>query len=338
MKKNQRHQSLWLVSLWLLCLVACQWDRKLLHDEADEGFHIVRYDRVVDDYVATGNIAMWQRLNTEFPLETRVLVERVLALGSIDSTGVEDNLRKFYSDPLLVQLRTDVAKRFEDLSPYECELEKAFSRLEKEVPGFVTPQVYSQVSAFNQSIVVGDSLLGISLDKYLGADYPAYPRFFLENQRVTMEPSRMVQDCLIFYLNQQYPYSEPFRRLTLGEAMIQQGKIAWIVSKLLDKKHIDLAAYQPATKEWYTAHERDVWQKLNNPKLLQSNDSALVHSVVMSNDERPYFSDVHSRGIGLWIGMRIVDNYMKRHPKVKIDSLLRLNNYRQVIDGSGYPS
>lgn len=319
-------------------MAACQWERKLLREEADDGFRIVRYDRFVDDYVATGNIAMWQRLNTEFPLQTRVLIERVLALGSLDATGVEDSLRKFYSDSLLVQLRADVAERFEDLSPYERQLEEAFARLTKEVPGFVTPHVYSQVSAFNQSIVVGDSLLGISLDKYLGADYPAYSRFFTENQRVTMEPSRMVQDCLTFYLNQQYPYTVPFRRLTLGEALIQQGKIAWIVARIMDKSPIDLAASQPATKEWYIAHERDAWQRLNSPELLQSNDSTLVRSVMTSNDARPYFGDVHSRGAGLWIGIRIVESYMKRHPEIRTDSLLRIKDYRQVIDGSGYPS
>lgn len=39
---------------------------------------------------------------------------------------------------------------------------------EKEVPDTKVPFIYSQVSAFNESIILVDSLLGISLDKYMG--------------------------------------------------------------------------------------------------------------------------------------------------------------------------
>ena len=39
------------------------------------------------------------------------------------------------------------------------------------------PEVYTQVGAFDQSIIVANDMLGISLDKYLGADYPLYRKF-----------------------------------------------------------------------------------------------------------------------------------------------------------------
>lgn len=320
----------------LVCVVACRFDHTLLKDSREESFRIVRYDQLVDDYVATGNIVIWQRMNMEYARETRALIERVLRLGSTDTEGIEDSLRLFYTDPTLVQLRMDVARRFADLSAYEADLDQAFDRLQEEMPDFVRPRVYAQISAFNQSIVVGDSLLGISLDKYLGADYPAYQKYFYENQRASMEAARIVQDCLLFYLHRQYPYKPRHQSLTLGEVLVNQGRVGWVVCQLIHKKPIDVAAYQPATKAWYTRHEADVWQVLSRPEVLASTDSLLVHSVVMSGDAHPYFTDAHSRGVGFWIGMRLVENYMKSHPEVTVDSLLHLQDFDTVLREARY--
>ena len=65
----------------------------------------------------------------------------------------------------------DVETRFPNLDEVEKGLTKGFKKLKKEVPEIKIPLVYSQVSAFNESIVLSDTLLGISLDKYMGEDY-----------------------------------------------------------------------------------------------------------------------------------------------------------------------
>lgn len=242
MKRLRYIFSTLMVCLLAICMAACQFDRNLIKEDAGKDLRIIRYDRMVDDYVNTGNVALWQRMNTEFPRETRALIEDVLHLGRADKEDIDDSLIAYYKDPILVQLRMDISRKFEDLSTYEKALSCAFKRLEAEDKNFVTPKIYAQNSAFNQSIVVGDSLIGISLDKYMGADYPAYKKYFYENQRATMEPSRIVQDCLYFYLNQQFPPTRLRIRHTLGQWLIHQGKIAWVVAQLTNKSAIDIAA------------------------------------------------------------------------------------------------
>lgn len=292
----------------------------------------------MEDYLSTGSFMTWQKLSTDYPCETRALVEDVLHLGTVDGELIGDSLRTFYADSTLVKVRKDVEQRFSDISPYEKQLGRAFNRLKAECPDFVTPYVYCQNSAFNQSIVVGDSLLGISLDKYLGANYPAYQKYFYENQRATMEPQRIVQDCLTFYLAQQYirPQTEKNPHPNLLDWMIHQAKIAWVVAQLTDNCLLDVAAVLPATKKWYTDHERQVWTTINRPEILSSKDSTLISSVVMTNTKHPYFGDTHSRGVGLWVGMRIVDEYMKRNPKVTVDSLLHTTDYKRLLQASRY--
>ena len=84
-------------------------------------------------------------------------------------------------------------------------LNKGFRKLKKEVPDTKVPFIYSQVSAFNESIILVDSLLGISLDKYMGEDYPLYKRFYYDYQCRSMRPERIVPDCFAFY-----PLLSPF--------------------------------------------------------------------------------------------------------------------------------
>ena len=37
------------------------------------------------------------------------------------------------------------------------------------------PEIFTCITGFNNSIITGDSVLGISLDRYLGADCEYYP-------------------------------------------------------------------------------------------------------------------------------------------------------------------
>lgn len=328
------------VLLVLSCvgLIFCGWDKSLLHGPKNAEFHIVRFDSAVEDYAETGNFSAWQRLNTDYPRELRALVEKVLRLGSLDKESVGDSLRQFYSDPLLKKLRVDVGRKFEDLSPYEREMSEAFSKLSEACPDFVIPCVYVQNSAFNQSVVVGDSLIGISLDKYMGADYPVYKHFFYENQRASMEPKRIVQDCLGFYLMQLYPLHLPEGRTTpnLQERMIHSGMIGWAVAHVLKRSLADVAACQTSTKQWYLRNERTAWQRLSARNMWRSEDAKLIHSVMQSSDASPYFGETHSRGIGFWIGMRIVDSYMRRHGKVNLNELLHEKDYAKILRQSHY--
>ena len=118
--------------------------------------------------------------------------------------------------------------------------------------------------------------------------------------------------------------------------LIHRGIIGWIVAQLVNKPPIDIAAYQAATKVWYNTHERDVWKELKRPEIWNSNDKELIDAIMMTSNKNPYFKDPHSRGVGLWIGLRIVDNYMKLHPEVSLDSLLNTTQYDRILKESKY--
>lgn len=273
-------------------------------------------------------------MNTDFPLETRALVEKVLCIGRADNELIDEHFRSYFTDATLLQIRSDVSQRFSNIETCERQLGHAFAQLKTICPDFVVPRVYTQLTALGQSIVIGDSLIGIGLDKYLGADYPAYKRFFTANQRASMEPSRMVQDCLTFYLTYLYPNQTQTegKRPMLYETILHEGKIYWIVAKLLQKNLVDVAACHPATKLWYRTHCAEAWRTLcKNPATLRDTTYAIMNSVVMTATPAPYFKSKHSRGVGIYIGMLFINDFMKANPGMTYHDLLHFHDYKKVL-------
>ena len=86
---------------------------------------------------------------------------------------------EYYADTTLLVLIQDAEEKFKDMGWIEKKLTKGFKQLKKEVPSLPVPHFYAQLSALNQSVVVGDSIVGFSIDKYMGADYPLYKTFLL---------------------------------------------------------------------------------------------------------------------------------------------------------------
>ena len=139
-------------------------------------------------------------MNTQYPMETKLLIENVLEIGHVEEPNVERRLRYFYLDSTVQELLDEVHRQYGDLSDLEADFESAFAELKKQDPTFQRPHVYTQISCLHQSIVVGDTLIGISLDKYLGADFPLYQQYYTEEQRAQMTREAIVQDAINAYL------------------------------------------------------------------------------------------------------------------------------------------
>ncbi len=225
-----------LFALMMFC-VGCQWQLK--PDDADsQKVEVKRYDRIENLYLTTGDYSAMQQLNTTYPNQTRMLIEDVLKLGKVNDQDINTKFLSFFQDSTLQTMLSDVQQEFADVDDISKELTSAFTRLQEELPELVIPEVYTQVSSFDQSIIVGNNTLGISLDKYLGADYPFYLEHYTEEQRRMMVRSMIVPDCLGFYILSLYPLSSD--QLASKTARDRHmGKIQWIVNKVTDRVVFD---------------------------------------------------------------------------------------------------
>lgn len=321
-----------IIILSLFALSACRDDRQKDFFLSENGIKIHRYDRLQFEASALNSFTSLQKMNTNYPHATKLLIEDVLALGSVDDEKINDRLCAYYSDTSLVNLMLDVEDKYKDLSSFEKELTKGFVFLKKRIPSIPIPVVYSQISALNQSIVVADSLVGISLDKYMGEEYPMYKRYYYDYQRRTMNPERIVPDFISFYLFSLYPFPWERNHRTLFDVIMYRGKIAWITEKALGSGELGakLLGYNKRQLTWCSNNRKQFIEWVGKSNHLESTDPMIIRSYVQSMPN-PFLKDEVPPMIGVWLGMQYIDAYMKSNPDVTYEELLNNTDYEDML-------
>ena len=223
--------------IMLLCF-GCQWQLKPNDDADDVNVSIARYDRIESLYLTTGDYSALQQMNTYFPMQTRTLIEDVLHIGKVDDPETNSRFFRFFQDSTLQRMLIDVQQQYADMDDVNEDLASAFERLKNEIPAIDIPHVYAQIGSFDQSIIVADGSLGISLDKYLGADYPFYEQNYSNDQRRMMERSMIVPDCVAFYLLSLYPIPRELVGTQQGRDQ-HMSKIQWVVNEVTQRHVFD---------------------------------------------------------------------------------------------------
>jgi hypothetical protein len=219
----------------------------------------------------------------------------------------------------------------------ERDFTRAFKRLKRELPHMTIPRVYAQFSALNQSIVVGDSTLGFSIDKYMGSDYPLYARFYYPYQRSSMSVERIVPDCLNFYLLSEYPFPWEWHR-TLLDHLLHQGKINWVVAQALGTSTLEeVIGFTSSAGEWCRIRRENIWNYLVESGQLHSTDPMWVE-VYLQPAECTFPLGVDSPGeVGVWLGIHLIDEYMAKNKHLTIADLLRETDYRSILKNLQLP-
>ena len=203
-----------------------------------ENIEVQRYDRLESRYLTTGDFSALQQMNTDFPMETRTLIEDVLQIGEVNDPEINSKFLHFYQDTILQSIISATELQYANMNDINQQLNATFSKLTKIFPDIKTPKFYTQIGALDQSIIVGDNSVGISLDKYLGSEYPLYKHYYSESQRRLMKREYIVPDCISFYLLSLYPLKN-HDTSTQYERDLHMGKVMWIVNKVIGRSVFD---------------------------------------------------------------------------------------------------
>lgn len=221
-----------LLVITMLACIGCEWRLKSNEEAMDDmNIAIDRYDRIESLYLTTGDYSAMLKMNKTYPMQTRTLIEDVLRIGQVNDPEISAKFLHYFSDSTLQKMINDVQQQFADMEDLNQDLSQAFRRLKEELPTMEIPQVYAQIGSFDQSVIVGHRTLGISLDKYLGADYPFYIKHYTEDQRRMMTRDMIVPDCLGFYILSLFPMQESEQSQRNRD--LHMGKIQWVVNQVM---------------------------------------------------------------------------------------------------------
>lgn len=251
------------IQLLALSLIAVSCELKPNADNRNgvgESVEVQRYDRIESRYLTTGDFSALQQLSTAYPMETRTLIEDVLQLGEVNEPDINSTFLNFYQDTLLQAVITDVEAQYANMEDINKGLTNAFAKLKKMIPNMRIPMIYAQIGAFDQSIVVGNQSVGISLDKYLGKDYEPYKKYYTASQIESMERSFIVPDCLSFYLLSVYPLRNAESKAQV-ERDLHVAKVLWVVNKVMERRFFK-SKYVDAVERYMNANKKNTVEML----------------------------------------------------------------------------
>lgn len=219
----------------MLGCISCEWQ---FMSEDGEDIVVDRYDRVQSLYLTTGDFSALQQMNTVYPMQTRTLIEDVLHIGKVNDRQINTKFLRFYQDSTLQMLIAEAEQQYANMEDINRGLTEAFKYLKENIPGLEAPEVYAQIGALDQSVIVGNNTIGVCLDKYLGADNPVYqkPEYgYSKEQLSMMNRHYIVPDCVGFYLLSLFPMPAD-RVLSQLEQDLHIGKIQWVVNRAMGKR------------------------------------------------------------------------------------------------------
>lgn len=228
------HRIYALLLLSSLVCIGCEWQFKMMDDKTSK-IQVARYDRIQSQYLTTGDFSALQQMNTAYPQQTRTLIEDVLQIGKVDDQQIYKKFLHFYQDSTLQTIISDIQQQYASIDDINEQLTHAFDYLRLHLSVQEYPEVYAQIGALDQSVIVGNGAIGICLDKYLGAAYPLYhkPEYGYSDAQISMMSREyIVPDCVGFYLLSLYPMPAS-HRLTQHERDMHIGKIQWVVNQAM---------------------------------------------------------------------------------------------------------
>ncbi|PKQ61662.1 gliding motility lipoprotein GldB [Labilibaculum manganireducens] len=296
----------------------------------------VKIQRFEQELFAVKQESDLNQLRQQYPDVLQLYSNKVIGLGDSDDSDYMVYLNKFLTDSTMNQVADSVAKKFPTLDKEEKELTNAFKYLKYYFPEKPIPNCYSQISGFNQSIVVAQNLIGISLDKYLGKDCAFYsylgtPMYAREN----MIPERIVQDVVLAYALTEFPFT-PLKDDLISN-MIYQGKIRYFLQAMMpEKSEADVMKYSQKELEWCEENDELMWGYIIEQKHLFTSEYRTVIKYINDGPFTPGMPQESPSRTGIWIGWQIVKEYMVKHPEVTINQLMTENDYAAMLRESAY--
>ena len=267
------------------------------------------------------------------------LFSYVINTGDINDSSFGDFLVRFCTDKLNNEVYASVMKLYPDISRIQNNLSDAFSHYLYYFPGRKVPAVYTCITGFNNSIITGDSVLGIGLDRYLGASSDFYRRLEIYKymaERMTAE--NIVPDCMYGWGSSEWDYSAlKYPAENVLSEMIHEGKLKYFEKCMLpETDDAIIFGFTPDQFKFCRNNEDKMWQYLIEKDLLFSTDQLTVRKLTAEAPFTSYFTNESPGRAAVWIGFRIVESYMIKNHDISLDELMKNTDIQSILEKAKY--
>jgi hypothetical protein len=294
---------------------------------------IMRFDLVLYEYI-NGACSEETLLQVHKPF-LDIFGDKIIGIGTTDSTGFFSRLKQFFSDSTLMELYEDETLLYSNLSDIEARISFGFDVLQSEFDSINIPQLCMHVSGLNQNVIVTEDCISLSADKYLGSTYKLYQDFFYDYQRQNMTPGKVASDYLLAYLLTHFPFQG--NQQVLLDRILYEGKIRYLLSMLIPScSDAEIMGYTEMQELWCRENETEIWNAILQQKHLYVNDHLVVQKYVEDAPFTSFLSRQSPGRVGVWVGYRIVRSHMKHNPKTSLKAIMHSTDYPEILKNAKY--
>jgi hypothetical protein len=263
----------------------------------------------------------------------------VINTGDINDPAFSDNLVSFCTDKQNNEVFSEVSKAYHDISFLERDLGKAFRNYRKYFPYRSVPAVYTCITGFNRSIITADSVLGISLDRYLGKNCDYYPRLEIYSYLAAkMNSWNIVPDCMYAWGTKLWNFEDlKYPDDNVLSEMIHEGKLKYFEKCMIPGIGDTLLfGFSGDQMKFCRNNENRMWTYMIENDLLFSSDKFVIRKLTGEGPFTSYFTNESPGKAAVWIGFRIIESYMDRNRKSTIEELMLNTDVQSILDQARY--
>lgn len=328
----------------LAILSGCQYDPPPPDvSHIDVNTELIRYDQFLMEWDSSSSVADFISRKEKYPAFSDLYLHRILNLPRASDTATHQRLVGIATADPIQALMDSVALRYEDMSDIHSDFASAFRYYQYYFPNFSTPDVYTCLTEFAVATFLfedetGDDALGLSLDMYLGSEFPydllakketTFSRFLTR----TFNKDHMVKKALEVLINDKTRRIQDERLL---DYMVDHGRTLYILHQLVPNiPDTVLFEYTADQLDWCNDNELNIWAHILDEELLYSRELKKINTLIRPAPTSMGMPPESPGRIGDFIGYQMVQQFM-RNTGTTLPELLEFDDPQKILTASKY--
>ena len=319
-------------------LSSCQSEPWDIAPVASEALEFVAFADSVLPLDSAALLPTLERLAPKYPK---------LFIPSVEGGDWRDDLLPYLTDPEVKALYQDVRTVQAEEPALQNEallatVHAGFNRYYAHMGSasvYPAKRLYTYVSRNEEPMVlIAPGVIFLPLDRYLGADHPAYAQ---ESAYLVQQHQPHNAAVEIFKAIASWHYPEGLASdYSLLIAMLSEAKtILFVQATLGDEAAVRALGYSSGDQAFMEENEADLWGLFVSQRWLFDDEVDLKRKLILpapfSKFGTPKDREIPGKA-GVWFGWQILQSYWRAHPEVSLREIMAAESAQTLFQQSGY--
>ncbi|MBK6732349.1 MAG: hypothetical protein IPG60_15810 [Bacteroidetes bacterium] len=302
--------------------------------------HFIRFDQSLMQANGRNYVEVIDSLKELYPEFFTLYTNNVLNIPLKDSSyNIYDTLYSYMiSDKYMLRLYDSVQHIYSNMSDVEADVAKAFQYYKYYFPDSTLPQVFTYIAPFVYQVVLGDDVIGVELNMFLGKNFSYYssfaanlPKYLLyrfRKENIPVSIMLMLADGSVTSLG---------ANASLLDDMLYEGKQMYYLDLVLPKVADSVKiGFNKSQIEWCENNEADIWKFFAGEELLFSKRMQDKQQYIGEAPTTKGMPEESPGRVAIWMGWQIIRKYMHNNPNITIQQLFADTASYEILRKSNY--